>query len=220
MAINIVWYGHACFRLRERNLAVVTDPYSPEIGFTLSRLSADVVTVSHHMPGHDYVKAVRGKPLIFDGPGEYEVHNVFITAIRTWHKGGKSGGPNTIFHFLFNNISVLHLGDIGEIPSQDALESIGNVDVLLLPVGGKMTLDASSAVEMITFLEPRLVVPMHYHLPGLTIDLDPVDYFLSEVGAGHAEKVEELKVTASSLPSETNVVLLRPKVAVTSKDEQ
>jgi len=214
MTLTINWYGLSCFRLRDRHLAIVTDPYGPEVGLTLPRLTADVVTISHHAPGHDYLKAVRGRPLQFDGPGEYEVHNVFITAIRTWRDESKKDTPNTIFHFRFDGISLLHLGDIGHIPTQEALERIGDVDVLLLPVGNKTTLDVGTAIEMVTLLEPLVVIPMHYHLLGLKIKLDPVDHFLAELGAGEVVALDELKIAKSSLPKEMSVVKLNPKVTI------
>ncbi len=213
MTLTITWYGLSCFRLRDRHLSIVADPYGPEVGLTLPRLTADIVTISHHAPGHDYAKAVRGKPLQFDGPGEYEVHNVFITAIRTWRNTEKKDSPNTIFHFNFDSgVSVLHLGDIGHAPNQATLETIGEVDVLLLPVGNGSALDVSGAIEMITLLEPRLVIPMHYELPGLKIQLDSVDRFLNELGAGEVIATDELKIAKSSLPKEMSVVKLNAKI--------
>lgn len=217
--MELTWYGLACFRISDRALKVVTDPYGPETGLSLPRLRADVVTISHDRPGHNYVKAVSGYRKVLDGPGEYELGGVFITGIRTWHRGGrKRGEPNTLFLFEFGDITVCHLGDLGEVPRQEEIEALGEVSVLLIPVGGHDTLNGAEAAEVVSLIEPAYVVPMHYALPGLNFKLDSLQKFLREMGVSSPRRLESLKVsTKQDLPEETEVVLLEPRVSNGSK---
>jgi len=208
--LEITWYGHACFRLREGGVTIVTDPYDKGLGYTLPRLRADVVTISHTTPGHASVDLVKGDPKILSGPGEYEVKGVFITGIPTWHahQRGRPDERNTVFLFDFDGLTICHLGDLGHLLSEEQIEAIGDVSVLLVPVGGRRTLDASQAAEVISQIEPRIVIPMHYKTPALQHPLDDVEKFLRVMGISHAEVQATLKVTASELPEETQVVLL------------
>jgi L-ascorbate metabolism protein UlaG (beta-lactamase superfamily) len=180
--MDITWFGHSCFRLSERGVTIVTDPPSDDMGYSRPRIRADVVTISHDHPGHNNRIGFRGGPRIFDGPGEYEVKGVFITGIATYHDGrsGSVRGDNTLFLFDFDGISVCHLGDLGHVPSQTQVEALSDVDVLLIPVGGLHTIDAAKAAEVISLIEPRLVMPSE----------------------------PELRVTKSSLPDETQVIVL------------
>ncbi len=208
--MEITWYGLACFRLKSRQLTIVADPYAPEVGLSLPALRARVVTVSHDVPGHNYVKAVKGYEHLFDGPGEYEVNGVFITGVATYHKG-KPGQRerNTVFLYEFDDLSIGHLGDLGTMLDRRQIEAMNSPDVLLVPVGGGDILDASQAVEIITELEPRIVIPMHYDQPGLTFALDPLEKFLKEMGAEPTEPLPSLKIKKSDLSGdETRVVLL------------
>jgi L-ascorbate metabolism protein UlaG (beta-lactamase superfamily) len=208
--MDITWYGHACFRLSERGVTVVTDPPSDDLGYDRPRIRADVVTFSHDHPGHNNQVGFRGGPKFFDGPGEYEVKGVFITGIATYHDGraGSVRGRNTVFVFDFDGLTICHLGDLGHVPSQSQVEALSDVDVLLIPVGGLHTIDASRAAEVISLIEPRLVIPMHYKTPVETARLQPVDKFLKEMGLAPMPSQPELKVTKSSLPEETQVTIL------------
>ena len=216
--MDITWYGLSCFRIREGGITVICDPYDKSIGLTLPKVRADIVTVSHLRPGHSAADRVSGDPKTLSGPGEYEVKNVFVTGLATFHRKQKGELPerNVAYFFEFGDLTVGHLGDIGEVPTQSEIEelNIGEVDVLLVPVGGGQTLDPTRAVEIIGMFEPRLVIPMHYRHPGLLDDfalgLEPVEKFLKELGAATPEPVEMLKVSKSSLPEETQVVLLTP----------
>ncbi len=216
--MDITWYGLSCFRIREGGITVICDPYDKSIGLTLPKVRADIVTVSHLRPGHSAADRVSGDPKTLSGPGEYEVKNVFVTGLATFHRKQKGELPerNVAYFFEFGDLTIGHLGDIGEVPTQSEIEelNIGEVDVLLVPVGGGQTLDPTRAVEIIGMFEPRLVIPMHYRHPGLLDDfalgLEPVEKFLKELGAATPEPVEMLKVTKSNLPEETQVVLLTP----------
>ncbi|HFQ95807.1 MAG TPA: hypothetical protein ENK30_04470 [Anaerolineae bacterium] len=167
------------------------------------------------MPGHNYLKAVKGYEHVFDGPGEYEVNGVFITGVATYHRG-KPGERerNTAFLYEFDDISIGHLGDLGATLDRKQIEAMNSPDVLIVPVGGGDILDASQAVEIITELEPRIVIPMHYAQPGLKLDLEPLEKFLKEMGTGAIEPIPVLKVRKSDLTGdETRVVLLESQGA-------
>lgn len=209
--MELTWYGLSCFRLVERlHASVVTDPYSKVIGLPELKLRADVVTVSHPARGHNYSSAVGGSKRVLDGPGEFEIGGVFITGIATFDK--KSGVRNVIYVFDLNGISVAHLGDLPQVPEQKQIEALGEVNVLLTPVGGGNSLNAAQAAELASLLEPNIVVPMHYQQPGLKFELDGVDRFLNEMGVTDAKEEASLKVTSSGLPEETETVILTPKV--------
>jgi L-ascorbate metabolism protein UlaG (beta-lactamase superfamily) len=208
--MDITWYGHSCFRLSDRGVTVVTDPPSDDMGYDRPRIRADVVTISHEHVGHNNRIGFRGGPKFFDGPGEYEVKGVFITGISTYHDGrkGASRGRNTVFLFEFDGVTICHLGDLGHVPAQSEVEALSSVDVLLIPVGGVNTIDPSKASEVISLIEPLLVVPMHYKTPVEKAKLQTVDKFLKEMGLSPMPAQPELKVTKSSLPGETQIVVL------------
>lgn len=209
--MELTWYGLSCFRLVERKYAsIVTDPYSPSLGLGELKLKADVVTVSHDAGGHNYVRGVGTPDHILNGPGEYEIGNVFITAIIT--NGKNAEQRNIVYLFDFDGLTVAHLGDMGEVPSQKQIEALELVNVLLVPVGGGSSLNAAKASELVSMLEPNIVIPMHYQLPKLGLKLEEVDRFLKEMGATDAKEENSLKVSADHLPVETAVVLLTPKL--------
>lgn len=209
--MEITWYGMSCFRITDRKHAtIVTDPFAADMGLGEIKLKADVVTVSHDAPGHNFTHAVSGMEHILDGPGEYEIGSVFITGIGTPSKNGKFN--NIVYVFDFNGLTVAHLGDIGDVPSQKQIEDLELVNVLLVPVGGGSSLNAARAAELVSMIEPNIVIPMHYALPGLKTNLDPLDKFLKEMGATDAKQEATFKVSGTeSLPEQTEVVILSSK---------
>ena len=211
--MEIDWFGHACFRLRGRDGTVIADPYGKDIGLSFARPRGDIVTISHAHPGHSFAKGVKGDPKVIDGPGEYEIKNVFVTGVPSAHdkKGGKERGANTIYVFDIDGLSICHLGDLGHVPTQTQIEALGNVNVLLVPVGGVSTINAGEAAEIVSMLEPQLVIPMHFFHPELQFKLDPVTKFFKEMGVKAPDPVASIKVTKDSLPSETQVILLEAK---------
>jgi L-ascorbate metabolism protein UlaG (beta-lactamase superfamily) len=212
--VEIDWYGQSCFRLREGAITIVTDPYDKSIGYTLPRLRADLVTISHDAPGHASAAAVKGEPKVLNRPGEYEVKGVFITGIQTWSGSGAKGEAkeeNTVFVFEFGDLTVCHLGDLSKVLTQAQVESMPDVDVLMVPVGGGGALDADKAAEVISQLEPRVVMPMHYLTEYSNLKLDPLTKFLKEMGVTEHAPEDSLKVTKASLPDETQVVVLACK---------
>jgi len=212
--MEITWYGHSCFRLTERNYAtVVTDPFdSKTIGYDSLKLKSDIVTVSHDAPGHNFTDAVKGTTYTIDGPGEFEIGGVFITGVQSDSSGGKkkkdNSRRNTIYVFDYDGITVAHLGDLQQTPTQSEIESLGTVNVVLIPVGGGGGLNAAKAAEVISLIEPNLVIPMHYSTPAAKLSLDSLNKFIKEMGLSKAETQPSLKVTRSSLPNETHVVVL------------
>jgi len=210
--MEITWYGHSCFRLTERGLAtVVTDPYDHRVtGYDQLKLKADIVTVSHDAPGHNFVSAVKGKLHTLAGPGEYEIGGVFITGVQTNGSGKRAPDEprNTLYVFDFDGVTVAHLGDLRRVPSQTEIEALGTVNVALVPVGGGGGLNAAKAAEVVSLIEPGIVVPMHYANPASLIKLAPLSKFLKEMGLGNVEPQPSLKVTPNTIPDETRVVAL------------
>jgi L-ascorbate metabolism protein UlaG (beta-lactamase superfamily) len=210
--MEITWLGHDCFRLKGKDVTVLTDPYDKSIGHALGRPQADIVTVSHDHFDHNNVKAVSGAPKVIKGPGEYEIKNVFIKGVATFHDadGGNSRGRNTVYTITLDDVVVCHLGDLGHPLTQAQAEEIDDVDVLLVPVGGFYTIDAGQASEVVSLLEPKIVIPMHYQTDVLTLrqTLDPVDKFLKEMGLKSLTPQPKLVVARTTLPEQTQVVVL------------
>ena len=210
--MEITWYGHSCFRLTERNyVTVVTDPYDNKvIGYDPLKLKAEIVTVSHDAPGHNNSDAVKGTTHVLTGPGEFEIGGVFITAVQTDSAGKKTKDVtrNTIYVFDYDGITVAHLGDLQKIPTQSEIELLGTVNVALVPVGGGNSLNAAKAAEVVSMLEPNLVIPMHYSTPDSKLKLDEINKFIKEMGLSKQDAQPSLKVSRSSLPDETHVIVL------------
>lgn len=212
--MEITWYGQTCFRLSERGLAtVVTDPHPPEIGLTFPRPRAHIVTVSYDDDQCRYTSGVRGPFKLLDGPGEYEIGDVFVTGIATFADGkrGTSRGQNTIFAFNFGGLSVCHLGRLGHVPTQSQVENVGTINILLVPVGGSGSLSPARASEVISLFEPNIVVPMYYKVQGLKVKLGTLDPFLKEMGLEKMASQEMLKVNRTSMSEETQIIVLDPK---------
>ncbi|MBI4132188.1 MAG: MBL fold metallo-hydrolase [Candidatus Sungbacteria bacterium] len=210
--MTITWYGQSCFKIDTREAVLAIDPFSKDIGLVPPRFHADIVLVTHGHFDHANTAAIPGNPMIFDGPGEYEAKGIAVRGIPTFHDSqrGIKRGPNTVFRIFTEGIAVAHLGDFGESSlREETLEALGAIDVLLVPVGGTYTVDADAAAEIVAKIEPRLVIPMHYHLPGLKVKLTPVEAFLKAAGAKDAERLEKLSLKRKDLPeTETRVVVL------------
>ena len=211
--MDIIWYGQACFKLKGKKASVVIDPYDPNfVGLKLPKdLEADVVLKTHDHKDHNNVSAVGGHPLVFDGPGEYESKGVVITAVSTFHDktDGSERGLNTVYHILIDDLRIVHLGDLGQASlTEKQVQEIDETDILLIPVGSVYTINAKEANNIVSQLEPKVVIPMHYGLPGLNFELEPVDNFLKEMGAEGVLPVPKLSITKDKLPDETEVVVL------------
>ena len=208
--MDITWLGHSCFRIRGSQAVVITDPYPPSLGYSLPKLTARIVTISHHHPGHCYVQGIGGEPRLVTGPGEYEISGIPIIGIATFHDAnkGRKRGKNTAYLMEVNEISVCHLGDLGHVLTAEQVEELGNIDVLLVPVGGVSTINAAMAAEVVRQLEPKAVVPMHYKTPQLGWELESVEKFLTEIGVKQINSQPRLSLTRSSLPDSTQLFLL------------
>ena len=216
--MEIVWLGHSCFRIRGRanarssgrETAIVTDPCSPTSGYTIGRPTAAIATISHNHTDHSYLKGVAGSPQVITGPGEYEINGVFLTGIPTYHdsQNGVELGKNIVFVIELENITICHLGDLGHIPTAGQVEALTGIDILLVPIGGNTTINGPRAAEVVSLLEPRLVIPMHYRTSSSTADLEPLDSFLKEMGGKTPEAQAKFSISHSSLPDETQIVTL------------
>lgn len=208
--MEITWLGHSCFKLRDKQATLITDPYPPDLGYSLGKEVADIVTISHQHPGHSFSQGISGNPKVVTGPGEYEISNMLIIGVSTFHDNEKGikRGKNTIYLIEINEVSICHLGDLGHVLTDEQVEELGNVDVLLLPVGGVSTINAPVATEIVRQLEPKIVIPMHYKTPAINRELEPVDRFLKEIGVHDINPQAKLSVTKSSLPLSMQVILL------------
>ncbi len=212
--MEITWYGHSCFRLTERSMAtVVTDPFdSKVVGYEPLKLKADIVTVSHDAAGHNHTEAIKGTSHVIEGPGEFEIGGVFVTGVQTEGGTGKkktsNGFRNTLYVFDYDGITVAHLGDLKQVPTQTEIEALGTVNIALVPVGGGGGLNAAKAAEVISLLEPNVIVPMHYSTPDAKIQLDSLNKFMKEMGLTKPGTQPSLKISRSGLPDETKVIVL------------
>jgi L-ascorbate metabolism protein UlaG (beta-lactamase superfamily) len=208
--MDITWLGHSCFRIRGNRATIIIDPYAPSLGYSLGNPTADIVCVSHQHPGHSYIQGVAGKPRLVTGPGEYEISGVLIIGIATFHDAerGTKRGKNTVYLMQIDEVSICHLGDLGHVLTAEQVEELAKVDMLLIPVGGVSTIGAPVAAEVVRQLEPKVVIPMHYKTQALTLELEPVDKFLKEMGVQEANPQPKLSLSRSSLPDSTQVRLL------------
>ncbi len=208
--MDISWLGHSCFRIKGKQTTVITDPYSPTLGYSLGKPTAHIVTVSHQHPGHSYIQGIGGEPRPVTGPGEYEISGVLIIGINTFHdaEGGIKRGKNTVYLIEVDEIAICHLGDLGHVLTAEQVEEMDNVDVLLLPVGGVSTINAPMAAEVVRQLEPKVVIPMHYKTRALKWELESVDKFLKEIGVKQVSSQPKLSFSKPSLPDNTQVFLL------------
>jgi L-ascorbate metabolism protein UlaG (beta-lactamase superfamily) len=224
---KIYWAGQSCFQIsvsnsRDHSADIVIDPFDEEIGLKLPNLSADIVLVTHQHHDHNNVAGVKGSPFLVEGPGEYEVKGVFIQGIPSFHdnENGKERGLNTIYVFEAEDMRFCHLGDLGQKELTDEqLEKIGKVDILMIPVGGKYTIDSSEAQKIIGQLDPKVVIPMHFALPKSLPDrqagkseLDDVAKFLKAMGKNSVVPQDKFVVKTSTLPKEDDmeIVVLNP----------
>lgn len=217
MIIN--WFGQACFKIQGDKSVLVTDPFDNSYGLKVPRLAADIITTSHDHNDHNNVKAVKSTgesaPFIINSPGEYEIKNTFVYGITTFHddKEGAERGKNIIYRIEMDGISIAHLGDLGHVLGNGQIEKLEGVDILMIPVGGTYTISGKQATEVISQLEPRIVIPMHYNIPGLKLakKIEGIDSFCKEIGICPTEKISKFKVSKKDLPQEEmKVMILQP----------
>ena len=216
--MEISWLGHSCFHLRGKSVTLITDPFSPQAGSSsegaprLGKVSASIVTFSHNHPEHNYVVGIEGNPRIVRGPGEYEISDVLITGVASYrdNERGKQLGRNTIYIIHMDDVVVCHLGDLGHTLQEEQLEEVADADVLLVPIGGKHTINAAQAAEVISQVEPRIVVPMHYSAAAEGTP-DSLDKFCREMGIETVHRQAKLTIARTTLPAEMQVVILEAR---------
>lgn len=216
ISMDIYWYGQACFRLKGKNATLVIDPFDPQfVGLKLPKdVAGDIILVTHGHQDHNNstgVGGVSGTPMVFDKPGEYEANGVVITAVSSYHDNsqGSERGTNIIFHIMIDGLNIVHLGDLGQnVLTEEQVAQIGEVDILLIPVGSVYTINSKAASDIVSQLEPKIIIPMHYRLEGLKFELEPVDIFLKEMGAENTVAAAKLSMTKDKLPEEPMVVVL------------
>lgn len=208
--MEITWLGRSCVRIRSKEATVVADPCDKGTGYSLGRPTADVVTVSHSDPAHSYVDGVAGQPRVIEGPGEFEIAGMSVVGVSTWRGKEKTpeSGRNVAYVFEVEDMRVGHLGGIGHVPTSDQIEAMGGVDILLVGVGGGESLEAAQAAEAVALLEPKIVIPINYQTDAERAKLDPLDRFLKEMGEKDPEHHAKVTITRSSLPEETQVLVV------------
>jgi L-ascorbate metabolism protein UlaG (beta-lactamase superfamily) len=207
--MEIYWLGHGCFRLRGRDATVVTDPCPPSTGYKIGRVNADLVTISRNKPDSSYRNAITGDAKFLEGAGEYEIGGVLVTGIDTDRKARDDAfGRNVAYVLDLDDIRVCHLGDITTVPSGDEVEELSAADILFVPVGGGPVLNAEKAAEIVSLLEPKIVLPMLYKTEASSGQLEPVERFLKEMGAETKNLEPRLSISKSGLPSDTTVKVL------------
>lgn len=214
--MQINWLGQACFKIQLKNAVVIIDPYEDKIGLKMPALKADILLTTHNHYDHNNINRIAGQPFVIDCPGEYEIKDVFIYGVKAWHDNeqGKKRGLVTMYLIKAEGLSIAHLSDLGQTSlTEQQLGIFEDADIVLLPVGGVYTVNGKEAASIVSEIEPKVVIPMHYQLPKLKEALEPVDRFLREMGLKNLLPEEKLKISKKDLPQEeTRVVLLKPTV--------
>lgn len=207
--MEITWLGHSCFAVKSKQMALVTDPYDPSLGYPLLKSNANIVTISHSHPGHSYSSGITGNPKIINQAGEYEIGGVFIVGLSNFHdtdKGNKRG-KNLSYIVEMEDVRLCHLGDLGHVPLSKQVEELSVAEVLFVPVGGVSTIDARMAAEVVRLLSPKVVIPMHYKTEVVHW-LEPLSNFVREMGLREVVPQPKISITSSNLPEETQVMVL------------
>lgn len=215
--MKITWHGRSCFKLLVKSnnndkITILIDPFDKETGLNPPRGSADIVLITHDHHDHNNLKAVSGTPFVINGPGEYDVKGVAIRGVYSYHDNSKGSerGINTIYVIEAEDMEICHLGDLGqEELADEQLDKIGEVDILMVPVGGTYTINGEGAVKIINQIEPSVAIPMHYRISGVDNKFDKVDDFLKEIGV-RQETMGEYNVKKLDLGEEMKVVVMKP----------
>lgn len=215
--MDIYWGGQALFKLKGKNASVVIDPFDPDFtGLKFPKDFTGSMVLSTHQHGdHNNTAAIStpegGKPMVFDKPGEYEIAGVVVTGIKSFHdnSNGSERGENIIFHLMMDGLNIVHLGDLGQSKlTEEQIAQIGETDILLVPVGSVYTIDYKDAAALVSQLEPRIIIPMHFKIEGLKFELEGAENFLKEMGTEAVASQPKLSVTREKLPEEPQVVVL------------
>jgi L-ascorbate metabolism protein UlaG (beta-lactamase superfamily) len=210
---EIRWFGHNCFRIRAREATVVIDPVGKNTGYAMAKQTADVVLLTHEHPGHANLTAIKPPYQVVRGPGEYEMHDVFITGIRTYHdaENGAQNGYNTAYLLEVEGMTVCHVGDLGHALNEDQLEILTGADILMIPVGGGSVITTEQAAETVGLLEPKVVIPMQYATPIGDKKLGELEPFCKALGVPVPAADEKLTLRHSELTETMRLVTLQPE---------
>src|SRR5438309_8580539 len=217
--MEITYFGLNAVRLRGREATVMIDPYEHKLGLYPVRLNVQVVIFTHEDPTHFSLQGLAGDPHIVTGAGEFEIRAVAMTGTQTYHdaKKGAERGKNFVYTVEIDDLRICHLGHLGHALSEDQLDAIGSqLDVLFVPIGGGSHINSAQATEIVNQIEPKLVVPISYKLPGLTLlaqNLECVEEFAKEMGATDLPPQAKLQLTTSASVEETKLVILEPRGA-------
>jgi L-ascorbate metabolism protein UlaG (beta-lactamase superfamily) len=210
--MDIYWYGQSCIKIKGKTAAAVFDPFDPDYtGLKLPKdLACDFALITHDHKDHNNKAVIPQDAVIISGPGEYEIKGVAVTGVHVDHdeSGGAERGKNTIYNLSIDGLNIIHLGDLGHKLTEEQVEEIGKADILFIPVGGVYTIDSKQATEVVAQLEPRLVIPIHYRLPGLKFPLEDVENFLKEMGVEKTEPQSKLTITKDKLPEEPEIFVI------------
>jgi L-ascorbate metabolism protein UlaG (beta-lactamase superfamily) len=189
--MRLNYFGLSCFKIKTKDVEIIIDPYSRQTGLKPPSLKGDIVLSSHNHPGHNNIAAVKEKPFVITGPGEYEIKNIFIQGQASYHdkEEGTKLGDNTIYLFKVEGMWLAHLGDLGHKLTDELLEKLEGVDILFLPVGNKTMISLKEAIDLLNEVEPKVAIPMHYSLPKLKFKYEPLEKFLKQSGL----KAQEVK---------------------------
>jgi len=217
--MTIIWHGQSLFEIttsrgKNNQVNIVIDPFSQEVGLRLPKLEPNIVLSTHEHYDHNNVKAVGGNYFLIEGPGEYEIREIFIQGIPAFHDDlqGKERGKTTIFTIEAEELRLCHLGDLGQKElTPDQLEKIGEIDILMIPIGGNYTISGKEAVKIMSQIEPKIIIPMHYALPKLKVKLEGVEKFLKTMGIKKIEPVNKLTIKKKELlEEEAKIIVLKP----------
>lgn len=208
--MNIVWHGQSFFEIvtkdrENKELKIVIDPFDESIGLKVPKTEAQILLITHQHSDHSNKKAISGNPFLIEEPGEYEINGVYIKGITAFHDDveGKKRGDIVVYLIEAEDIKICHLGDFGQKElTSEQLEQIGDIDILMVPIGSVYTVDAKGASKIISQIEPKLVIPMHYQIPKLKLKLNSLEQFLKEMGSSAIEPQKKLKIKSFNLPKE------------------
>lgn len=205
--------GHNCFRIKAKEATILTDPVDRVTGYAMAKQVADIVTISHDHPGHTNLAAVKPEFQVIRGPGEYEMHEVFVTGIRTYHDGerGKVRGYNTAYIFEVEGMRICHLGDLGHALTSEQAEAMENSDILLVPAGGGDVITPNQAAEVIGQLDPKVVIPMQYATANGDTGLGSLEAFCKALGVEIPAAEEKLVLRQSDIGETLRLVVLAPE---------
>lgn len=210
--MKIEWFGHSCFKITDiRGIEIVTDPFDDKVGYKVPYTKADIVTVSHGHFDHNYVKAIEGDFKLVDKAGHFQVKDINIKGIVSYHdkRKGSQRGSNTIYTYIIDGIKVCHLGDLGHELDKKQEDEIGGVDVLMIPVGGYFTIDADEAVRVVDRLKPSIILPMHYKTPLVDFPIETADAFLEKMGGGEKLPSRVMDITGDDIKGQRKVYVLQ-----------